>query len=76
MAKSDRFWRMEAKKDALKQAEASGAVADSKEVRMELMRKVHAGEITLEQAQAELAKIKRGAKKAGKVTGDQAFRAG
>ena len=74
MAKGDRFWRIEAQKRALKEADASGQVADSMEVRKALMERVHKGVITLEQAQAELAKIKRGAKAAGKVTRAQAFR--
>jgi hypothetical protein len=73
MAKGDRFWRVEAQKEAMKSAEADGRVADSKEVRMALMERVHSGEITLETAQAELARIKRGAKKAGMVTRNQAF---
>ena len=73
MAKGDRFWRAQAQKAALKSAEDSGRVADSIEVRMALMERVKRGELTLEAAQAELAKIKRGAKKAGKVTRNQAF---
>lgn len=74
MAKGDRFWRIEAQKRALREADAGGQVADSMEVRKALMERVHKGEITLEEAQAELAKIKRGAKAAGKVTRSQAFR--
>lgn len=57
-------------------AEAAGQVADSMEVRLALMARVHSGEITLEAAQAELKRIKAGAKKAGKVTRSQAFNAG
>lgn len=76
MAKGDRFWRVEAHKDALRKAEASGQIADSMEVRTALMERVHKGEITLEAAQAELKRIKRGAKAAGKVTRSQAFRQG
>lgn len=74
MAKGDRFYRVEAQKDALKKAEAGGQVADSLEVRQALMERVHKGEITLEAAQAELKRIKRGARAAGKVTRSQAFR--
>lgn len=58
----------------VKSAEASGRVADSMEVRMAIMARVHAGEITLQEGQAELQRIKRGAKAAGKVTRNQAFR--
>lgn len=74
MAKGDRFWRNEERKDALRKAEAAGQVADSMEARRSIMGRVHAGEITLEQAQAELAKIKRGAAKSGQLTRSQAFR--
>lgn len=61
---------------ALSHSEAAGEVADSMEVRRALMARVHSGEITLQAAQAELAKIKSGAKKAGKVTRSQAYRRG
>lgn len=76
MAKGDAFWRIQKKKAALEQAETSGRVADSMEVRKVLMARFDSGEITLEQAQAELSKIKRGANKAGMVTRAQVFRAG
>lgn len=76
MAKGDRFWRMEEKKAALKKAEADGSVADSMEVRMELVKRMEAGEITLEQMKAELAAIRRGAKRAGKITRAQAWSRG
>jgi hypothetical protein len=76
MSKGDRFWRTESKKDALRQAEAGGLVADNMEVRTNLMKRVHVGEITLEQAQSELKRIKRGAKSAGLMTRSEAFRRG
>jgi hypothetical protein len=56
-----------------KRAEADGRVADSMDVRMALMERVHSGEITLEAAQAELAHIKRNAKKNGQITRNQAW---
>ena len=59
--------------DAIKSAEADGRVADSREVRLALMAKVHAGEMSLVDAQAELARLQRGAKRAGKITRNQAF---
>jgi hypothetical protein len=65
-----------AKRRALEHAEESGIVADSGEVRIALLKRVHAGEITLLEAQAELKKIKRGAKRAGKVTRAQAYSRG
>lgn len=73
MAKGDSFWKAIERKDNMRQAEADGRVADSMEVRMALMERVHSGEITLEAAQAELARIKRGAKAQGKVTRNQAY---
>lgn len=73
MAKGDAFWRNIERRDAVNKAEAEGRVADSHDVRLALMERVHKGEITLEQAQAELKKIKRGAKAAGMVTRNQAF---
>jgi len=62
--------------EAQRQAETAGQVADSMEVRMAIMARFHAGEITLDAAKAEIERIKRGAKKAGKITRDQAFRRG
>lgn len=64
------------KRRALKSAEAAGEVADSMDVRRSLMARVHAGQITLAQAQAELKRIQAGAKRDGKVTRAQAFSAG
>ncbi len=64
------------KRAAVKTADASGEIADSMEVRMALMKRVRLGEITLEDAQAELKRIKRNAKKNGKVTRAQAWRHG
>lgn len=59
--------------DQQKQAEADGRVADSLEVRMALMERVRAGDLSLEAAQAELKRIKRGAKASGKITRNQAW---
>ncbi len=74
MAKGDRFFNNLKRRRNQKAAEADGLVADSMEVRLAIMKRVHDGEITLEAAQAELAAIKRGAKKRGLVTRSQAFR--
>lgn len=62
------------KQNAIEKAEQEGKVADSMEYRMELIRKLHAGEMTLEQIQAELKQTKRNAKKEGKVTRTQVWR--
>ena len=62
------------KRTAIRTAEESGSVADSMDVRKALMARVHSGEITLAQAQAELKRIQRGAKAAGKTTREQLFR--
>lgn len=64
------------KKAELRRSEAAGEVADSMDVRKALMARVRSGEITLEQAQAELAAIKRKAQSIGKVTRAQAFNRG
>jgi hypothetical protein len=70
--KGDRFWKIQTQKAALKQAEGEGRVADNIEHRKRLMQRVHDGEITLEQAQAELKVVKRTASKNGQVTRSQA----
>ena len=64
--------RRRERKNLLRNAEVAGIVADSHEVRLAIMRRVHAGEISLEQAQSELKKIKSSAKKNGLVTRNQA----
>lgn len=64
------------KRDAVKQAEERGVVADSMEVRMKLLGRFKAGEITCEEMQAALKKIKRDAKKNGLVTQDKIYREG
>lgn len=56
-----------------KAREAEGAVADSMDVRLALMERVHNGEISLEEAQRQLAAIKRNAKRNGQITRNQAF---
>lgn len=67
------YSEVRARRDWQKTREAEGAVADSTEVRLALMERVHNGEITLEAAQAELKRIKAGAKRAGKITRNQAW---
>lgn len=61
------------RRDHQKQREAEGAVADSMDVRLALMARVHAGEITLVEAQSQLKRIKSSAKKNGQITRNQAF---
>ena len=62
------------KMDAVRTAEANGEVADSMDVRKALIAKMNAGEMTLDQVKAELARIKRCAKGAGKITRAAAYR--
>jgi len=64
------------KRRALREAESDGVVADRMEVRKALMARVRDGEITLEECQSELAKIKRQAKRNGLKTRSQVYRAG
>lgn len=72
--KGDRFWIAHERRNALKRAEEQHRVADSLEVRMALMAKVRSGDLSLDEAQAELRRIKRAAKKNGMVTREQASR--
>ncbi|NCQ51836.1 hypothetical protein GW796_08075 [archaeon] len=76
MTKRKRFEAALDKRDALKNAEEANLVADSIEVRLELMTRVNNGEITLEDAQKELKKIKGKAKNNGKLTRAQAYSRG
>ncbi|KTC33747.1 hypothetical protein AO265_35830 [Pseudomonas sp. ABAC61] len=62
------------KRVALQIAEEQGIVADSSALRASLVAKIHAGEMTIEQVQAELRKVKREAKKNGLRTRDQIWR--
>jgi hypothetical protein len=68
--------RAHEKRRNVQNAESRGEVADSLDVRKGLMARVRSGELTLEQAQVELRKIKRGASKSGKTTRAKAFRDG
>jgi len=69
----DRFTASKEKRKAVEEAEKNGTIADSNEVRMALMKQVKSGEKTLKEVQAELAKIKRDAKRNGKQTQNQVF---
>jgi hypothetical protein len=60
--------------EAQKKAEGEGRVADSMDVRLALIARMNAGELTLDQVQDELKRIKRGAKKSGQITRAQAYR--
>jgi len=64
------------KRTAVNDAEKQGIVADSIDVRMELIKRMENGEITLDQLKIELNRIKRTAKQNGKVTRQQAFSRG
>lgn len=64
------------KRDYVNECEAKGLVADSKEVREDLIKRMDSGEITLEQVQSELKRIKRNAKKNGQITRAQAYNRG
>jgi hypothetical protein len=60
------------RKELRRKAEVDGVIADSMEVRGDIVRRIESREITPEQGQAELRRIKRDAKKNGKVTREQA----
>ena len=74
MRKRDWYDQRIDKRAALTLAEENGEVADSQEFRVALMARVHSGEITIEDAQAELRKVKRNAKKNGLKTRSQVWR--
>ena len=59
--------------DNVIEAEDRGEVVDSMDVRRALMAQVHNGEITLEQAQVQLKRIKASAKFSGKMTRSQVW---
>jgi len=61
-------WASKRKKRALELAEERGETADSLDIRKALLIRVKAGEITLDQAKAELERIKRDAPRHGKTT--------
>jgi hypothetical protein len=71
--------RRQAQRDkvaAVAAAEAAGTVADSMDVRLDIVRRMNAGEITLAEGQAELKRLKSGAARAGKTTRGRVWRAG
>lgn len=56
------------KKKLVNSAEERGLIADSMTVRLELIARVKNGELTLDQAQAELKRIQRNAAGASRMT--------
>ncbi|WP_439878885.1 hypothetical protein [Pseudomonas prosekii] len=74
MSRRDWYDRRLDKRVALQLAEEQGLVADSSSLRESLVAKIHTGEMTIEQVQAELRKVKREAKKNGLKTRDQIWR--
>ncbi len=67
------YFEAVARRQNVKQMEADGLIADSMDVRLEIVARIHAGEISLEQGQAELRRIKSAAKRNGQTTRDKAF---
>lgn len=74
MRRRDWYDRRLDKRVALQIAEEQGVVADSTEFRQTLVSKLQSGEMTLDQVQEELRKVKREAKKSGKKTRAQIWR--
>ena len=72
----DKYTAAREKRKAVNDAEVSGMIADSTTVRIELITKMERGEMTLEEVQAEIKRIKRNAKRDGKITRQQAFSRG
>jgi len=65
-----------AKRQNVNESEKQGIVADSLDVRMALIEKMNRGEMTLDEVQTELKRIKRNAKKNGQITRSQAWKQG
>lgn len=61
------------KRRAVKVAEQNGCIADSHQVRLNLMARVRAGELSLPEAQAELRRIQKSAVNNGLVTRQMVF---
>lgn len=74
MRRRDWYDRRTDKRVALQIAEEQELVADSTEFRQGLVAKLQSGEMTVQQAQDELRKVKREAKKNGKKTRSQIWR--
>ncbi|MND23309.1 hypothetical protein D3C76_274390 [compost metagenome] len=74
MRRRDWYDRRLDKRVALQIAEEQGVVADSTEFRQALVAKLQSGEMTLDQVQEELRKVKREAEKNGKKTRAQIWR--
>lgn len=54
--------------NTIKEAEEGGLVADSMDVRLQIVAKIKAGEMSLQEGQAELKRIQRKAKQNGQLT--------
>lgn len=74
MRRRDWYDRRLDKRVALQLAEEQGGVADSTEFREALVAKIKSGELTVEQAQGELRKVKREEKKNGLKARSQIWR--
>lgn len=74
MSRRDWYDRRIDKRVAVQIAEEQGLIADSMEFRSSLLLRVQNEEITIEEALAELAKVKREAKRNGKKTRAQVWR--
>lgn len=74
MRRRDWYDRRIDKGVTLQIAEEQGIVADSTEFRLSLVAKLKSGELTIEQAQAQLRTVKRDARKNGKKTRSQIWR--
>ena len=68
------YFKHKGRMEQQREAEASGRVADSLDVRVALLERMHAGEITLAEVQAEVTRLKRRAKANGQITRNQAYR--
>lgn len=60
--------------NAISEQEAAGKVADSMDVRLAIVARIHSGELSIQEGQAELKRIQRKAKQSGQITRAQAYR--
>jgi hypothetical protein len=72
----DRYTAGIEKRIHVKSCEERGEIADSQAARIELLKRVKSGELTLDEMQAELKSIKRDAKKNGQKTKAKAWSEG
>ena len=70
------YFKHKAKMAAVRDAESAGLVSDSMDVRLALIARMRAGELTLDECKAELSRIQKASRLEGKVTRAHVYRTG